>query len=304
NSTWDDMQAGNFSIDSLRHNIYPIWSKCGQVQPLFTYIKEQYALGSPLIISGMDCRHALSFSQQNYMATFDSMVLQRCLLSQESKTRFRAMLHLLMAKEYRLKPKRSDRDFLFAAIDTLKQQLPYLPAFWKQELDNIKQCAANAWASHPLYTSYRDRQMASNLYWLYHEKYAGRKIIVWAHNAHTGRNFNDGKRKIYYYNETAGNEIHNLLGDTLYTIGFTSLTGTAGRLHTRPYKLAIPKGECFENWIESKKLNYAFVNFRNYTGNETFNMQGIMHWEIKANWTKIFDGEFYIRDMYPCNEVK
>src|SRR6185369_14787236 len=30
----------------------------------------------------------------------------------------------------------------------------------------------------------RDGLMASNLQWLINERYAGRKIIVWAHNAH------------------------------------------------------------------------------------------------------------------------
>lgn len=65
----------------------------------------------------------------------------------------------------------------------------------------------------------------------------------------------------------------------------------------------------FENWID-KNYEFAFVDFEKYNlsnsnNNEDFFMSGAIkgnwyHKNQKAQWNHIFDGVFYIKEMYPC----
>ena len=80
----------------------------------------------------------------------------------------------------------------------------------------------------------RDRINAENLRWLIDKAYAGRKIMVWAHNAHVmnawyGRGFDsvsfepliDGMKPM-------GVWLAGWYGDALYKIGFTTYDGSDG----------------------------------------------------------------------------
>ena len=303
---WDNIPVSGLSIDSIRHNTYGIWSKCVQVQPLYSYVNKCYENKTPLIVSGMDCRHALSYSKSNYLNEFDSTVLQKSSLKNKPAIlkHFKIILEQLIDKERKSNSSKADRHFFLSTIDTLKRELDQNNKFWLQELNNIKGCARNIWRGRfGGYFPIRDIQMADNLNWLFHIKYPREKIIVWAHNAHIARNLSGDHRKIYYYNQTVGNEMFNILKDTVYALGFTSYSGSAGRIPTKPYDIPSPKGECFENWVDSKELKYAFINFRNYAGHDIFRMQGTYHWDVKAQWTNIFDGVFYIKQMYPCDNI-
>ena len=304
NQVWDRLPVNGFSIDSIRNNTYGIWARCQQVQPLYNYIEASYKSGSPLIISGMDCRHALPYSKAHYLTQFDSLVLQRTQhVSVLDLQRFKTILKSLVEEEYSSETGKQGQHFFLSTLDTILATAP-LDKFWKQEIRNLKAFAKASWKGAVVgdYPE-RDVQMADNLNWLFHEKYAGKKIIVWAHNIHIARNLASEHRKIYYYNRTMGNQLHEALKDTVYSLGFTSRTGKAGRIPFKPYKIEVPKGECFENWVYAKSLKYGFIDFRKYTGNEEFKMQGIHHWEIKARWTHIFDGVFYIEQMYPCDKT-
>jgi erythromycin esterase-like protein len=95
-----------------------------------------------------------------------------------------------------------------------------------------------------------------------------------------------------------------------YIIGFKSYGGTAGRTFEKTYRIQKPKSEGFENWM-NKRYKYAFVDFKNYnilhpSGYNSFYMKCSMtspyHRDEEAQWTKIFDGVFYIREMYHCKK--
>ncbi len=256
----------------------------------------------------MDCRHAGPYSKLAYIAQFDSAVLQKSVYSGHTAVlnHFNAVLSEVINREFESLASKADRRFFLSMLDTLSAT-SHLGAFWTQELINLKAGAENAWLGYGLRavkSPLRDIRMADNLNWLYHNKYAGKKIIVWAHNIHISRNTTFGKRKIYFYNQTTGNEIYSKLRDTVYSIGFTSYSGSAGRLPSKPYKISPPGGECFESWVHAKGIQYGFMDLRTCNYNTPFRMQGLQHWDVKANWNNIFDGVFYIQDMYPCDRVK
>lgn len=90
--------------------------------------------------------------------------------------------------------------------------------------------------------------------------------------------------------------------DAVYSIGFTDFSGTAGRVYATPYDISLPAMGSLENWIAEKDFNYAFLNFQKDKSlqEENFIMRGQDHFQISARWMNIFDGIFYIKDMYPC----
>ena len=155
----------------------------------------------------------------------------------------------------------------------------------------------------------RDKQMAINLKWLTEKKYPNEKIIVWAHNYHVSKYSGHYSTEFLNNARTMGNvftEDSTLMNKT-YIIGFTSYGGTAGRTFEKTYKIQKPKSKGFENWM-NKRYKYAFVDFKNYnvlhpSGYNSFYMKCSMtspyHRDEEAQWTKIFDGVFYIREMYP-----
>ena len=145
--------------------------------------------------------------------------------------------------------------------------------------------------------------MANNLKWLVENKYRSDKIIVWAANAHVAKyadssttNPNDKIIRMgsYFARDSS-------LLKKSYIIGFTSYEGEAGRLGMKTFKIRKPKPDGFENWI-NKNFDYAFVDFKKYSGDsKQFYLKGLGHNTFfKQDWTKIFDGIFFIKEMYPC----
>lgn len=152
--------------------------------------------------------------------------------------------------------------------------------------------------------------MAQNLKWLSEYKFAGQKIIVWAANYHVGRFVQPGKSDP---NTTVNSMGYFFTKDSsyqkrTYILGFTSYKGTAGRLFmNRNYTVAKPNRNGFENWIK-KSVDYSFVDFNGYNKNQPENSQlfylkGSGHRNAQQPWTKIYNGVFFIREMYPCKKM-
>ncbi|RZL19495.1 MAG: hypothetical protein EOO96_25965 [Pedobacter sp.] len=162
------------------------------------------------------------------------------------------------------------------------------------------------------YMEIRDLQMAENLKWLVNEKFPNQKIIVWAHNEHILKNKN--LINPFFNNENWTNMGHfftrdSLLNTQTYILGFNSRLGTAGRItNPKTYSVSSIKRNSFESWIDNS-TEYAFFDFEKFRGlnqksKEYFYMKGKHHSYNEAIWTEVYDGIFYIRDMYPCEKIK
>ncbi len=91
--------------------------------------------------------------------------------------------------------------------------------------------------------------------------------------------------------------------DGVYILGFTSYQGTAGRIGRNPYNVSSRKNS-FEGWL-NPLYKYAFVDFSRFNqlypgADEDFFMSGFGHGNMPGKWNHVFDGMFFIRDMYPC----
>ena len=94
--------------------------------------------------------------------------------------------------------------------------------------------------------------------------------------------------------------------EPVYILGFASYQGTTGRIGRDPYKIPSPAKNSFEGWLNAKNYKYAFVDFSGFNllnpvSNEYFLMAPLGHDGAEGVWNRVFDGMFYIRDMYPCS---
>ena len=91
----------------------------------------------------------------------------------------------------------------------------------------------------------------------------------------------------------------------MYVIGFTSFDGQAGRNSGNVYKVKKPEKKSVETWMSAAKNDFAFVDLKSFrlahpSFKEEFQMKGKSHESLAATWTNVFDGVFYIREMFPC----
>ena len=155
--------------------------------------------------------------------------------------------------------------------------------------------------------------MALNLKWITDVKFPNEKVIVWAHNLHISKNSGNYPEK-FLKEQNSMASIFTADSTTMnqtYIIGFTSYQGTTGRIFQKSYSAEKPKPNSFENWI-NQDYSYAFVDFKSYNRStsdksESFYLKGSLignklHKNFKAEWTKVFDGVFYLKEMYPCGK--
>jgi len=300
NKIWDNRFSDSSLIDHIKSNTYSIWSQCAQTQELYNYLDQTFKTNFPLIVSGVDCRHVLPYTKKNYTKALAAFAKTQSALTTDtaSLNAFLAIANDLIEKEYSIKKTIEQQTFFIEYLDKVTPSITDL--FWKQEFINLKGGALNSFAF--TYNTTRDIYMSKNLLWLYKEKFKGKKIIVWAHSLHNAKNIDKIPHQLV---TSMGNEMHKLLKDSIYIVGFSSLTGSAGRIvFDKKYKVDKAKKNSFESWVSTTNYDYGFVNFNSLKGNAIFYMKGLGHNAVKTDWTKVFDGVFYIKNMYPCDKTK
>lgn len=314
NNIWETKLDTDKKIENAKANMYSIWSKSKQTQPLFKYIKDENEKGRSLIITGFDSRHASTYSKEQYLIQFDSVVRSNnlAILKESDYLAFKTILSGLISEEYNHQPKNTDKDLFFASIEKMLLQFdqsgPSINQFWLQELNSLRGNAKSVWADKSKIResiSQRDRQMADNLLWLIQHKYKDEKIIVWAANYHIAKSDNYIPKQKYYNHEDKvlmGEILNPVLGDKMFNIGFTS---SSGQYTDMTYQKTIRdikvSPSSLESLLSRTKYEYGFVNFKSNRQWTIipFNMSAFSHFELKGNWTHVFDGVFYIREMTP-----
>lgn len=316
NHEWDWVMKGNLSVGTfVRRNITHFWSLCDACSPLlYEYIPASLHTNSPLIITGFDdimntrklipqldsVIHSLQLpitNNKNYDKSIYPLIESWYNYTHDSITNNRIDEYLVVIKSQMLE-KMQANDFW---IKTIENFIRINHRFYNGERDYWR------------HMNERDSQMAINLKWLNEVKYPNEKIIVWAHNYHVSKYAGNYPDKFLNPAKTMGSIFTSdpTVMNNTYIIAFTSYQGTAGRIGQKPYKIKNPKSNSLENWI-NKTYDYAFIDFKkfNFTNADAktpFYMSGSTkgnryHDSQLAEWTKIYDGVFYIKDMYPCQK--
>jgi erythromycin esterase-like protein len=300
------------AIDTfLKMNIFPVWAGCNTCRDLFyDYIPATYKSANPIKVTGFDNQMILTYSRKYLSQKLDSVMRNLNLPITIQPDYVTSVLPAIdsLTRYYWLTP---SEDYYTRCARYLQQIRSEMGKaldknnFWVMIIDNLIQENLEYGTQKNFKQSgnARDLQMANNLKWLVENKYPSDKIIVWAANAHVAKyadssTTNPGDKIIrmgsYFTRD-------NSLLKRSYILGFTSYEGEAGRLGMNTFKIRKPKSNGFESWI-NKDFDYAFVNFETYSGHpEPFYLKALGHNTFfKKDWTKIFDGIFYIKQMYSC----
>lgn len=310
NYNWQLVKEGKLDLkDFVNRNITALWSQCTSCHPLFQdYLPSSLQTQNPLVITGFDNQ----MGTQYLLPILDS-VLRDLKVPMTTFPDYKSRIFPLLTTWYNYTKDSLTADKIITTYREIKKQMLAKLApddFWVQTVENLIQQNLQFRNWNQDYwkdMNTRDRQMAINLKWLVQTKYPNEKIIVWAHNYHISKYSGHYPEEFLNKATTMGTVFtqDSLLMKQTYIIGFTSYQGTAGRLFEKTYKLEKPKTASFENWINTK-YNYAFVDFKEYNSadNEMFFLSGSIkgkhHTSHRAEWSRIFDGVFFIRDMYPC----
>jgi erythromycin esterase len=320
NEGWDKTDKTNkAAVDSfIYNNVYPVWTLCPACNNLFyNYIANTFTTNNPLHITGIDCQLYGSYSTRTFTKQFAAFINNYTELAAAAAAVI-PLIDSVIVPNF-IKTTRTAATLVqhLTVIDSVISQKQNTAAFWKQMIKSLlaEVTDIQTWLQKDTANYYyRDMQMANNLNWLYHNKYAGQKIIVWAHNAHISRNSGSTFNPATKLNLMMGSFINSnpQLKDRVYSIGFTSYKGYSSwaNKNLQP-AIQKPNKDGFENWI-NKKYHFAFTDFTQFRVmnrgiKEHFYMKGGI-WGNHINeyrpWTEVFDGVFFIRNMYGCQPLQ
>ena len=305
------------NVDSfVKANIFPFWTLCDACENLlYDYIPNSKNSNAPLLLAGIDNQISL----KSFFTLLDSIIKKTEIPFGKSRTYADIVLPLLKTRNINTEDT-TQLNRINLYFENIKDELLIKLGkndFWVISIENI--ISLNnfyKYAKNDYFKSknIRDSQMAKNLEWLVKCKYPKEKIIVWAHNYHISK-YNGHYEDDFLNNaKTMGGIFTNdsAMFTETYILGFTSLQGTSGRLWSKKYDVSKPNKNSFEKWI-GNDANYAFVDFKKYNQQtdviEDFYMSGAVKGSLNpishlAKWSRIFDGVFYIKDMFPCKEIK
>jgi erythromycin esterase-like protein len=323
NEGWDKLPKTKKDIDSFMYkNPFPLWSYCNTCSNLFyDYVAKTFETINPLQVSGFDCQLHGDYSRKNFINDLRLYLNKPGFADYTINNKLEFVLPLFDSMIMPNYPKSSFTcDTLLHHLQLFYNQISLnanTDKFWLQVIKSLMayeiQMKAELEKATNLY-HIRDMQMADNIDWLYKHKYPGEKIIIWAASAHISKNSGD----IFNFSTADNNMMGSYmdrnpgLKDKVYSIGFTSYKGYSQwtTLAERYMKLQKPYKNSFENWV-SRKFNYAFTDFKKFKeinpgSAEAFSMKGSTykpHYNYTFSWTNVFDGIFFIREMYGCKNI-
>jgi erythromycin esterase len=314
NQGWERLPKTAPAIDSfIRADIFPIWTECNTCRELFySYIPGTYKTDTPLELAGVDNQLILRYSVGHLAGWLDSVMRDLRLPIVTAPGYSSEILPMIDSARW------WDNGDSMAMVkrglwlDTMSAQAARVlkpEDFRMMVIRNLialsKEYGGLGSDDRMMVNSARDLQMGRNLRWLADTRYPGQKIIVWAANWHIARiagNFPHWTQTL----PTMGGEFERDSAHRreVYTIGFTSIEGKAGRLGAQAYTVPGPGFLSFERWLWHD-LDYGFVDFRPYNHQHprdaaAFPLSAFGHHPYWAVWNRVFDGVICIRKMYPC----
>ncbi len=162
----------------------------------------------------------------------------------------------------------------------------------------------------------RDRINADNLRWLIDTAYAGRKIIVWAHNAHVmnawyGPGFASvSLNPLADGMKTTGVWLAGWYGNALYKIGFTTYQGSDGWVGARPAPVAPAPPGSLEERLHRLGAPEVFLPLRGKSALPSLPAGSVSmripkyKVETVANPAQPFDALYFIDTMKPATLIQ
>lgn len=328
---WEALRSGEDPVTAVRRGVFGAWTRSAQVIPLLEYLGERAKSDRPLELAGFDCQFTGSSSRESLAGDLTAFLkkIGSPFLDSPDWAGFSTILNNLVTYAYlegkAPKPGAGEQDRFLAQMGSLHQEAAAHAAkhpdpdtaFWAQMLESLGSQARWDWAwedSEEVDTApFRDSQMGDTLIWLANERYAGRRIVVWAATFHNARDLGvidttispDTVEIQDLYREFSpmGEVAAATLGDQMYSLGFTAYEGEAGRPSAaEPHTLKKPADGSLEDLMHRAGLDNAIVDFRNPPSGGEWLRQPLVsrpfgYAEMKADWTRVLDGMMFMREM-------
>jgi erythromycin esterase len=333
NKAWEMIQSGGNTKQEFQDSVFSIWSQSSQVQPLISYIDRLVKTKNPLILSGFDSQFTGNISHMYLVDDLTSFMNKFPNINSGGQdwNVWIEQSKLLISYNYLSGPSggiakaKGDLDQYINEVQKLQDGITAATqpgdqeaGYWIHILRSLSTQAEIAWrtnvvggvnniGSDPEILNLRDVQMGQNLIWLANEYYSDKKIIVWAHNWHIGRNWG-GVGMGYDQATVMGDVVWKALGNQIYTLGFTAYDGSYGYWGGTPQTLGQPSENSLEDLMYKAGLNYAIVDFQHLDSSGSWLQEKMATWaiyysELRADWTQIYDGIMFIKDMTPSTKI-
>ena len=157
----------------------------------------------------------------------------------------------------------------------------------------------------------RESANAKNVEWLADTKYKGKKLILWAHNAHVSHHGADGHYRKAKPGEvildSTGRIIKEKFGTQMYSIGFIASGGNWSWMGNPTIPFVPAEKGSLEHTLAQSGFDLGFINLKQARSNPSDPLnQPISGYMNRQNgkldsliWPNIFDGLIYVRDMKP-----
>ena len=332
-------------VESAQRGIFKIWSASEECRPLFVYAKASHASSRPLTMAGFDMQVTAPGTLDYFGAELRAFTgtLKPTIRRQAEPLAEDVLNHFARLFRYTdalatkaaepgdqtahdaLRPMAEDLDRLNDAAGALERLFesgapPGRAGFMIRALASLAGYGANLLegenaAQYALtMENRRDRINADNLRWLIETAYEGRKIIVWAHNAHVmnawyGRGFDSVSLQPPAEGmKTTGVWLTSWYGDALYKIGFTAWEGSDGLVGAPPMRVpAAPPGS-LEERLHRLGAPEVFLPLRgdiaSFPGASVSMRIPKYKVETVANPAKPFDAIYFIDTMKPATLIR
>jgi erythromycin esterase len=308
-TTWDKFVKDQANIEEVEKSlVYKHWANSVEMQPLFEIAKTK-----EIQLAGIDLPFLRKIEKEQYVKSVDSITRNSRI---PNNPMFKSILVDLLTKGITFIPEVNDQKIFLNQINTtlseLAERSDYQAIFWRQEFKNLL-ALGTGWWQKDAHTrknwwssgNIRDKQMADNIAWLTTEKYKNQKIIVWAANYHIARNVSSEVMRDKYFENTKaaamGDYLSELMNDNIYSIGLVSYKGVRSvpEDNFRNIEMKPRTKGSIESFLNTNGFDYSFVNFQSCGIESKFKMAGFFHDELVGNWTRVFDGILFIKQMTP-----
>lgn len=279
--------------------LFDFWWNAKESQPLIQYYQKTKTSGTPIEIGGFDIQFSgrtLADRRGKLLKDF----LSRNSININSFPVFSKHINELNNFIYRKYAnkilKGNQKNEFLQEITRLEQAVLRLNQnpeniMYARYFHDIKDNMIKNWKYKPgsmPSMQFRDSLMAKNLIHQIDSVYKDKKVIVWCANIHTfAERYGKGYLPLGYY-------IKNKYGKASYIIDFSSYAqrNETGNTSDKPGKFAI------ENLFHQTKTPYFFLNLRNIPENSFLKKEFVstinQRMDMKKNWSRSFDGIFYI----------
>ncbi|MBS0333095.1 MAG: erythromycin esterase family protein, partial [Proteobacteria bacterium] len=319
------MRAGEDPVAAAGRGIFALWAQAAECRPLFEYIGATQSTSRPMEMAGFDLQVTADGSTARFADDLRAFV--DALGETALRARAAALAEPALAARSRLFASRfrDERDLRTvtagaarlralilarrSSFDAIRGRLE--TEFMVRALGDMAADAALRFESAraPQATtereSRRDALNAANLIWLLRKRYAGRKAVIWAHNAHVmAAGYAPGFHDVHLPPRPGdmvptGALLRRMLGARVYTLGLTAYEGEEGFATGGPRTPIPPAPQgSLEARLHDLSRPYAFVNLR---GAPPSAMRAPKFETVAvADPGGVYDGVLFIDRMFPA----